>query len=122
MKSDLSTGLYERYRVEKLKGETDPNAKYFVLRLDASGSDDVHVAACQEAALLYAKLIRSRIPLLARDLEMLVASQRAEKVLRTTLEEQLGVHHSEIQNLDAAIRNLRHEKSRLENEGKSNEQ
>lgn len=43
-------GLHQRYRVEKLEGEADPNAAYFVMRLDNHGDDQVWLRHCREAA------------------------------------------------------------------------
>lgn len=53
-------GLHKRYEVKKLVGETDPNAVYFVLRLDNGGDDPAHVEACREAAFEYCEHILSR--------------------------------------------------------------
>lgn len=61
-------GLHARYRVEKIKGPTDPNAEYFVLRLDSGGSDPRHIAACRKAVLAYANEIEDHLPSLAADL------------------------------------------------------
>jgi len=47
-------GLHQRYKVTKADGTTcDPNAVYFVLRLDSGGSIG-HIASCREAAVAYA--------------------------------------------------------------------
>ena len=52
------SGLHARYRVEKNNGEpTDPNAVYFVLRLDDGGRDPEHIRASRIAALRYAQTI-----------------------------------------------------------------
>lgn len=49
-------GLQHRYQVRKADGTPcDPNAKYFVLRLDAECKSAVHLAACRAAALSYAE-------------------------------------------------------------------
>lgn len=63
-------GLHQRYHVIKANGQpTDPQAEYFVLRLDDGGKDPNHVAACRKAVLAYAKAIKKYIPKLASDLE-----------------------------------------------------
>ncbi len=53
--------MYNKYDVTKLEGETDPNAEYFVLRLDT----DKHALA---AVIAYAESIRDDDPELAEDL------------------------------------------------------
>lgn len=61
-------GLRKRYRVEKVDGTTDPNAEYFVLRLDNGGSDPKHITACRKALMVYADEIEAHLPDLAQDL------------------------------------------------------
>ena len=61
-------GLHARYLVTKIDGHTDPNAEYFVLRLDNGGSDQIHIAACRKAVLAYADEIGEHIPKLAEDI------------------------------------------------------
>ena len=52
------TGLHQRYTVTKSNGEpVDPNAVYFVLRLDSGGRDWPHIGACREAAKAYADAV-----------------------------------------------------------------
>lgn len=74
------SGLHARYQVKKLteseffKGEyvptdTEPEAEYFVLRLDESAGDKAHLRACRLAIRAYAEAIREHIPGLAKDLE-----------------------------------------------------
>lgn len=46
-------GIYDKYHVEKKDGSTDPNADYFVLRLDS----DIHARV---AALAYAESIKDQ--------------------------------------------------------------
>jgi hypothetical protein len=47
-------GLISRYKITKLDGsDVDPNAHYFVLRLDKNGSDKKHIAACRKAICVY---------------------------------------------------------------------
>lgn len=61
-------GLHARYKVEKLYGEDDPNADYFVLRLDKAGDDQVWTAACRAAIRTVADaLIRSNAGLSNRN-------------------------------------------------------
>jgi hypothetical protein len=67
-KNENPNGLYNRYRVEKRDGQTDPNAEYFVLRLDDGGSDPAHIAACRKAVMTYADEIEQHLPQLAADL------------------------------------------------------
>lgn len=59
-------GWYLKYRVEKLEGLTDPNADYFVLRLDKD-------PAARAAALAYACYVESSNPQLANDIRERVA-------------------------------------------------
>lgn len=66
--SENPKGLHQRYRVDKINGMTDPNAEYFVLRLDDGGSDPKHVAACRKALMAYAHAIEPHLPDLASDL------------------------------------------------------
>lgn len=44
-------GLHQRYRVEKLDGENDPEAVYLVLRLDQGGDDQIWTECCRRAAV-----------------------------------------------------------------------
>jgi len=48
-------GLYQRYIVNKADGTCEPDAKYFVLRLDLEGSDKEHAIACRKAAQAYVR-------------------------------------------------------------------
>ena len=71
-------GLHRRYHIDKLVYEdgynvptkipVDPDAEYFVMRLDNGGSDPKHVAACRKAVLVYAEEIKDHLPELAADL------------------------------------------------------
>jgi len=74
--------LYQRYEVKKRHpeqdGPDDPNAIYFVLRIDAHGKDPNHIRACQRAALKFAELVHDRRPELADDLCRTVAKCAAE--------------------------------------------
>ena len=48
--NDKKRGLYQKYLVAKAEGDTDPNAVYFVLRLDTDESARI-------AALTYSTLV-----------------------------------------------------------------
>lgn len=72
-------GLHLRYHIRKANGEpVDPQAEYFVLRLDDGGKDARHVSACRAAALRYAELITDHLPGLAADLQARYGTQRRE--------------------------------------------
>lgn len=61
-------GLYNKYVIRKSDGSiVNPNADYFVLRLDKDGEKN-HVNACRKAILLYANEIKSYLPELSKDL------------------------------------------------------
>lgn len=83
------TGLHQRYVVKKLvkrsnvtgigvdlafdysqmhEQDTDPNAEYFVMRLDEGGKDREHIKACRIGIHAYAAAIEHHIPELAKDL------------------------------------------------------
>ena len=67
MKEILDTvrrGIYPKYCVTKAQGETDPNAVYFVLRLDKG---DWQAKASRAALLEYARVARLNNPTLAKD-------------------------------------------------------
>ena len=63
----MPKGLFDKYKVEKKDGKTDPNADYFVLRLDTDRN-------ARSAALHYASCIKDRNPQLAHDLTKAVFS------------------------------------------------
>ncbi|WP_416398077.1 hypothetical protein [Allohahella sp. A8] len=67
----MSTGLYNKYRVERTDGKPVDGQIFFVLRLDNEG-DQKHVAACRAALETYAENIADHIPELASDLYMLL--------------------------------------------------
>jgi len=58
-------GLYNKFIVLKRNGKTNPQAFYFVLRLDKS-------IEARDTILYYAKLIREKLPFLSSDLEKLI--------------------------------------------------
>lgn len=76
-------GLHQRFAIRKVIGKVetnfghgyklktkkvDPDAEYFVLRLDMNGKDPNHIAACRKAIHAYAEVIKWTIPELAKDL------------------------------------------------------
>lgn len=74
-------GLHGRYVVTKASGEpVDPDAIYFVLRLDSGGDDKEHIAACRLAARCYASQFPFGHPLyqLGNDLRKLVAKMYSQ--------------------------------------------
>ena len=63
-------GFLKKYKISKADGSAlDPNAEYFVLRLDDAGKDPKHVHACRMAILEYANLISDHLPLLSDDIK-----------------------------------------------------
>jgi hypothetical protein len=57
--NDKGKGLYFKYGITKTNGDpVDPDALYFVLRLDSGGDDPIHIEACRRAALVYAHAIK----------------------------------------------------------------
>lgn len=65
----MDKGLYQRYIISKTSGEqVDPEAEYFVLRVDKNGSDPKHIAACRKAILKYAEEIKDHLPQLSEDI------------------------------------------------------
>jgi len=68
-KDENPEGLHLRYIVTKANGkQVDPEAEYFVLRLDLKGDDKDHIFACRKAIQVYADHINEAIPELAADL------------------------------------------------------
>lgn len=66
-------GLHQRYRVSKADGTPcDPQAMYFVLRIDPHGDDHGHVVACQRAARTYCENAPPHMRQVAADLTMLL--------------------------------------------------
>lgn len=63
-------GILPKYSITKANGEaTDPNAEYFVLRLDFhEGCDMRHVHSCRAALINYAISIKDHLPELSRDI------------------------------------------------------
>ena len=75
-KSENPEGLHQRYHVQKVEGETDPNAVYLVLRLDPAGvgDDPIWNRICRSAARhIAAELLETGHMLkVATDLQTLV--------------------------------------------------
>jgi hypothetical protein len=67
---DKRDGLKSKYQIAHADGTpVDPNAQYFVLRLDYhTDCDDVHVGACRMAARTYADIVADHLPALSKDL------------------------------------------------------
>ena len=64
-------GLHQRYIIQKTSGEpVDPNAVYFVLRIDKGGKDPKHIKAGRDATRAYIQSLRDQnhLPELADDL------------------------------------------------------
>ncbi len=78
-------GLHMRYIVTKANGDpVDPDAFYFVLRIDSGGDDRRHLKACHEAALVYCDHIEEFLPDLAKDLRRRVIQEQAGLALMRT--------------------------------------
>ena len=71
-------GLHQRYVVRTIDGETDPNAEYFVFRIDGGDSDPKHIAAGRHALLVYAALIFEHLPKLSTQLDLRIKQYIAE--------------------------------------------
>ena len=71
---EKAAGLLPKYHITHADGTPcDPNAQYFVLRLDFhDGCDEKHVAACRTAALTYADEIAEHLPALSADLQAML--------------------------------------------------
>ncbi len=66
-----NTGLINKYVISKRDGsEMDPNAEYFVLRVDPHEPDDPnHYHACMMALIEYAYTIEPHLPQLSKELK-----------------------------------------------------
>ncbi|MFA5430078.1 MAG: hypothetical protein WC329_02845 [Candidatus Omnitrophota bacterium] len=75
---DKRDGLKQKYQILHADGTPcDPNAKYFVLRLDFHDDCDTqHIGSCREAALTYVVCISSHLPRLAADLREVLQNPR----------------------------------------------
>lgn len=86
-KEENPKGLHAKYYIQKIVGiknpdgpfssfidpefelkEVDKRSEYFVMRLDNGGSDPIHIQACRNAVLHYAKEIKDHLPELSKDL------------------------------------------------------
>ena len=68
-KEENPTGLFQRYNISRTDGtEINPNAEYFILRLDGHSKDKSHVTACRLAVLAYADAIAPTKPKMAQDI------------------------------------------------------
>lgn len=66
---DNPHGFNRRYCVTKADGSpVDPDAQYFVLRLDSGCKDADHLKACRLALAVYAANIKGTAPQLASEL------------------------------------------------------
>jgi len=69
IKMNNTYGHKIKYIIQKTDGRlVDPEAEYFVLRLDRKAKDQNHVNACRKALMVYANEIEPFIPQLAKDL------------------------------------------------------
>lgn len=96
-------GLHQRYVIRKVTGHAkpnygkfvditggyklktkpvDPDAEYFVMRLDIGGSDPNHILACRKAIQVYANEIEATIPELAKDLRERYPVEPLENILK----------------------------------------
>ena len=83
---DNPNGLHQRYQITKLirvdeswrgiktkpkivRVPIDPEAEYFVFRLDEKGKDPNHIKACRIGIHAYADAIEPHIPQLAKELK-----------------------------------------------------
>ena len=68
-KEENPNGLHLKYYITKVDGTpVDPDAEYFLLRLDEKSTDLRHVNACRQAVCTYANAIQEFFPELAKDL------------------------------------------------------
>ncbi len=68
-KEENPHGLHQKYILARVDGQDlDPEAEFFILRLDAKGKNHNHINACRRAVLAYADAIAPTKPGLALDL------------------------------------------------------
>ena len=80
-----SKGLKRKYIVTKVEGETDPNAEYFVLRVDPhEPNDPIHYHACMMALCVYSGFIANHLPGLNADLCKLYINPYLDKLDKDT--------------------------------------
>lgn len=67
--TNIADGLVKKYIIQKQNGQAvDPNADYFVMRLDDSCDDVAHREASRKGVLAYADAIENHLPQLATDI------------------------------------------------------
>ena len=70
-KTENPNGLHQRYGITHLDGSPiDPEADYFILRLDERCQDQKHIKSCRKAILTYADEIEYHLPQLADDIRI----------------------------------------------------
>lgn len=75
-------GLINKYIISKTDGSpVDPDAKYFILRLDPNGNKE-HVIACRKAINTYLQAIREYLPELSHDLYKLYGTHKTVMVVK----------------------------------------
>jgi len=77
---DKRDGLKPKYQIAHADGTPcDPNARYFVLRLDYHYEcDERHIRACRLAACTYANEIEDHLPELSIDLKVMLGEARTK--------------------------------------------
>lgn len=84
--SQNPSGFHQRYIVSRSDGTpTDPNAVYFVGRLDNGGKDPVHLEACRQAARMYVTVIgqlsgSEHLHQMAKELDRLIDKLASERL------------------------------------------
>lgn len=59
----------KKYKIYKTNGKSvDPDALYFILRLDDECKDKIHLEACKKTALTYVEEIKDHMPKLAKQM------------------------------------------------------
>lgn len=61
-KEESPDGLHQRYDISKKDGDNDPDAEYFVLRIDGGGDDPIWQAACQDTLMFLAERVKQYMP------------------------------------------------------------
>lgn len=77
---DRRDGLKRKYAITHADGSPcDPDATYFVLRLDYHrDGDNTHITACRAAAWRYADVIQTHLPALSSDLKKMLTAGLTE--------------------------------------------
>jgi hypothetical protein len=105
---DKRDGLKAKYNITHVDGSPcDPNAQYFVLRLDYHNDcDKKHVAACRVAAKIYAKEIVTHLPLLSSDLQTMLMTDAPAPVANNelvALEKRVAELEAQVNKIDEYI-------------------